>query len=350
MKQTKTPHPPAPPRGKPVRRTTLRQVAAAAGISVSTASHILGKRGDRYRPEMREHVTRTAAELGYRPNAFAQAVRSGRFGAVSLLLSSNPDHSELFNPLTIGIHDALAAQGMHLTLDMLSDKELTNPAFVPRFLRVRMVDGLLIAYYHGIPERFKTLLRRNQVPSVWINSHQAEDCVYPDDLAAGCLAAEHLLERGFRRIAYADYTLPILSDGMLARESGYAQALRTAGLVPRKISPSDKMPRTERIAFSRSWLQKRNRPDAVVCISLTTALPILQAAAELGLRVPRDLAVVTFAIQPVNITGVHVTSLQVPFDQVGRQAVAMLGRKLARPGEPQPLEIVPFTFDPGATS
>lgn len=350
MEKTKSTHSSEAERRKPGRRATLKQVAESAGISVSAASHILGSRSGSYRRETRERVAREALRLGYRPNAFAQAVRSGRFGAVSLLLSSNPDHSELFNPLTIGIHDALAEQGMHLTLDMLSDKDLTDPAFVPRFLRVRMVDGLLIAYYHGIPERFKALLRQNQVPSVWVNSQQAADCVHPDEIGAGRRAAEHLLERGFRRIAYADYTLPILSDGMMAREAGYAQALRAAGLAPRKISPSDKMPRTERIAFSRAWLQARDRPDAVVCISLTTALPILQAAAEMRLRVPEDLAVVTFALQPVNLTGIHVTSLQVPFDQVGRQAVAMLGRKLDRPGEPQPPEVVPYTFDQGATS
>ncbi|MGI5867938.1 MAG: LacI family DNA-binding transcriptional regulator [Kiritimatiellia bacterium] len=353
MKKTSSTHSPFPSasaKGKPAKRTTLRQVAAAAEVSLSTASHILGTRADRYSPEMRERVRRTAVELGYRPNGFAKAMRSGRFGAASLLLSSNPDHSELFNPLTIGIHDALAEQGMHLTLDMLSDKELTDPKFVPRFLRVRMVDGLLIAYYHGIPERFKALLHQNQIPSVWVNSRHAADCVHPDDLAAGRQAAGHLLKRGCRRIAYADYTLPVPSDGMTARGAGCAQALREAGFAPRKISPADKLPRTERIAFSRAWLEKRDRPDAVVCISLTTALPILQTAAEMGIRVPEDLALVTFATQPVNHTGVHVTSLQIPFNQVGRQAVAMLGRKLAQPGEPQPPELVPFTLDPGATS
>ncbi len=334
----------------PNSRIALKQVAEAAGISVSTVSHILGTRGDLYRHETRERVIQKAAELGYRPNGFARAVRSGRFGAVSLLLSSNPEHSELFDPMTIGIHNALAEQGMHLTLDLLSDKELTDPAFVPRFLRVRMVDGLLIAYYHGIPDRFKELLRRSHVPSVWVNSRHETDCVYPDDLAAGRQATEHLLERGFRRIAYVDYTLPVLSDGMIARETGYADAMRAVGLPPRKISPATRTPRTERIAFSRTWLEKRNRPKAVICLSLTTAFPILHAAAELGLRIPQDLAVVTFAIQPVNLTGIHVTSLLVPFYDVGKRAVAMLTRKLAKPSQAQPPEIVPFTLDTGETT
>ena len=337
-------------RAKSGHRVALKQVAEAVGISVSTVSHILGSRVDLYRPETRERVIRKAAELGYRPNASARAVRSGQFGAVSLLLSSNPAHSELFDPLTVGIHNTLAQQGMHLTLDMLSDSELTAPAFVPRFLRMRMVDGLLIAYYHGIPERFKELLRRSQVPFVWVNSRHAADCVYPDDRAAGRQATEHLLERGFRRIAYIDYTLPILSDGMLAREAGYAEAMRAAGLTPRTISPAAKTPRTARVAFSRAWLEAPDRPEAVVCLALTTALPVLHAAAMLGLRVPRDLALVTFAVQPLTLTGIHLTSLQVPFYEIGRRAVAMLTRKLEQPGQEQSPEVVPFSLDAGETT
>ena len=331
-------------------RVSLKQVAESAGISVSAASHILGGRGGRYHPRTREHVIQKAAELGYRPNGFARAVRSGRFGAVSLLLSSNPIHSELFEPLTIGIHNTLLEHGMHLTLDLLSDDALTRPSFVPRFLRVRMVDGILIAYYHGFPERFESLLKKNQVPCVWLNSRHPEDCVYPDDFAGGRQATEHLLSRGFKRIAYVDYTVPILSDGMCAREKGYLAAMSAADLPPRIIRPSVNLAREKRVAHSEEWLKGRGAPDAVVCLSGSTAYPILHAAAGLGLRVPDDLAVITFAIQPMNLTGIHITSMQVPFYEIGRRAVDMLNRKLEDPGHAEPPEIVPFTMDLGSTT
>ncbi len=209
---------------------------------------------------------------------------------------------------------------------------------------------VLIAYYHGIPERFKSLLRRSQVPCVWINSRQTADCVCPDDFAAGRLATEHLLARGFKRIVYVDYTLPILSDGMSDREKGCHAVLSAAGLRARTIRPGAKLPRSERIGFSEAWMKRRDAPDAVVCLSGSTAHPILHAAANLGLRVPDDLAVITFAIQPETLTGVHLTSLQVPFYEIGRRAVAMLNRKLVHAAQDEPPEIVPFTLDPGSTT
>lgn len=340
----------APTPSVPSSPATLKQIAEAAGVSVSTVSHIMGTRGALYAPQTREKVMRLADELGYRPNAFARAVRSGRFGSVSLLLSNNPAHSSLIPSLMAGIHDALEQHELHMSLAMLSDHKLTDPEFVPRILRQWMADGLLIAYFHEIPEPFRDLLAGHRIPSVWINSNVETNGVDTDNFDGGKRATEHLLHLGHERIAFVDYTVPVAKGSLMhERYKGYAAAMRAAGLSVRRIGGKSSTPRGERLDKSREWLARDDRPTALVCFSESTALPVLQAALMQGLAVPSDLSLVTFGNEPLDSSGIHVTSMVVPFYDMGCRAVAMLTRKMAQPDDEQPREVLPFVLDSGDT-
>lgn len=267
---------------------TIKRVAERVGVSVSTASHILCGRSERYRPETRENVLRAAAELQYRPNASAQAVKSGRFETVALVLSDDPERSALFGELASGVSAGLKERNYHLSLTMLSDQELTNEEFIPSFLRVWHADGLLIAYFSKIPERFVQLIEKYYIPSVWINSMQKANCVYADELRAGREATKYLLDPGHRRIAYADYTAPD-EPLMLRRYEGYQTCMQDAGLPARELGEETHLPRSERIEYSRQWLASADAPTAVVAFGVTTALPIYEAAVSLGVSVPFEL-------------------------------------------------------------
>ncbi len=331
-------------------KITLKQIAEQAGVSVSTVSHIMGSRGHLYTPETREKVTSLAHKLGYRPNAFARAIRAGRFGSVSLLLSNNPAYSNLVAPLTNGIYNQLEKNKLHMSLAILPDEKLTDQNFVPQILREWMADGLLIAYYHTVPKPFRDLLSQHNIPSVWINSTLETDCVSADDFTCGKQATEHLLRLGHKQIAFVDYTVPNPCGNTLHdRFKGYAAAMGSAGLMPRRIGGRIKTPRENRIDKSRKWLSRRDRPTAVVCLFESSALPVMEAAFISGLSVPADLSLITFADEPLTSTGIHITSMQTPFYEIGKSSVAMLVRKLAQPDIAQPSEVLPFTLDQGAT-
>jgi DNA-binding LacI/PurR family transcriptional regulator len=118
--------------------TTLKDIAARTGLSLPTVSHIMSERGGAYREETRQRVWAAAAQLGYRPNVSARAVRSGRYGNLILLMSPDPERSGLFPPLANGILDALDAHRQHLTISRLPDEQLTDEHFLPSVLRTWM--------------------------------------------------------------------------------------------------------------------------------------------------------------------------------------------------------------------
>jgi LacI family transcriptional regulator len=157
---------------------TTKQIAAQLGYSQQTVSDVLrrGPKYERYSEATRLRIEQAAAELGYRPNAAAQAMSSGRFNAIGLLMSRHRHQSTVYGELLRGVHDALEEQGIHLTVTFVDDVQLTADDSLPQVLRRAMVDGLLLNYTHGIPQRMSDLIDRHNLPAVWINSKRLGYC------------------------------------------------------------------------------------------------------------------------------------------------------------------------------
>lgn len=325
---------------------TLKQIAAQVGLTQPAVSNILNNKGHLYRTETREKVLRVAKELGYRTNAAAKATATGRFGAIAMLLSTEPHRSSLFTGMMDGIQDGLAELDLHLTVAKLPDEKLTNTGYVPKILRQLMADGLLINYNADIPPSLIELIAEYRVPSVWINSRQEANCVFPDDLDAGHQATRRLLALGHQRIAFVSY-----SGGShystCDRQAGYKAAMAEAGLPSRIITRE--LPRAKRVAYSTSWLSEpeRDRPTAVICYSETTAWPTIDAARALGMRVPPDLSVVTFHGGRCDETGFAIDTFVNPTQAVGRESVRMLLAKIEDPNQMLPPLSIKFGFEAG---
>ena len=330
---------------------SIRQVAETAGVSTATVSHVLGRRGHSYRPETCQRVLRVAREMGYRPNASARSMRSGRFGAVALLLSTEPHRSSLPGTLLGAIQDVLAKQDLHLTLGRLPDERLTSEGFVPKILRELMADGLLINYFADVPQRLVELIQSYHLPSVWLNVKQRYDAVCPDDIKAARQAVQRLATLGHRRIAYVNYSRPAPGNGphysMLDRRRGYERAMRQAGLSAQVIEPEAHTERAARVEASISWLTGEDRPTAVIGYGASSALPVLYAAAVGGLRVPQDLSLVTFSDQLVDEAGMPLDTILVPEQGVAEAAVEMLMQKINDPSQQVTSRKVAFGFERG---
>lgn len=336
---------------------TITDIAAKVGMSKMTVSQALRGVG-RVGGATRRRILRTAEELGYRPNLAAKAVSTGRFGCVTLLLGTQPNRSALPGPMLEGIHDALAERGMHLTVAMLPDEALTSEAVVPRVLQNWMADGLIIDYTDHIPRRMIELIRRNALPSIWVNSLFPEDCIRPGDLEAGARAAEVLVQAGHRRIAYFDFSHGYDDEddahySARDRLAGYQRVIASAGLKPIVVRPQSEVPGAERVDFAERWLAGRSpadRPTAAITYGSSTLLPLVVAATRLGMRLPENLALVDFGSKKaIDVVGVRVATLVVPEYEVGRQSVEMLVRKIANPTEQAPARVIQFGFDPGAS-
>ena len=330
---------------------TLKQIARELGVSHQLVSFALNDTGT-VGEETRQRIKDTAERMGYRRNGSAMAMKSGRFGSIALLLSTEEHRSNLPTRLWEGIHDELASVNMTLTMARLPDEKLSDEGVVPKILREWMVDGLLIDYTNHIPERMLELIRRHRVPAIWINSRQENDCVCPDDQEAAQRLTRHLLQLGHTRILYVDLTRAAHDANehysFEARIAGYCAAMQAAGLTPR-VEPKAWTSFEERLPYVKELLQGTSRPTAIITYGDIEIDFIAATAFDLGLRVPHDLSLASFLPSGARYPGHVLTTCYVPDYSIGRSATQMLRQKIENPLlllAPQNLE---FVFEAGQT-
>jgi LacI family transcriptional regulator len=334
-------------------RVTIKDIAAEAGLSNQAVSYAL-RRDPRIPPATRDRVVAIAERLGYRPNASAQAFRNGRHGSVGLLLSATPARSYLPAHLLYGIENALTARSTRLIIGDLPDERLAQQGAAPSLLRNWSIDGLLINYQEDVPETMCSLIRRDHVPSVWINTRQEGGCVHADDLAAARAATDYLLQLGHRRIAYVDYSRgwDRLADAHYSardRQAGYEAAMVAAGLAPRIIRERQMVPGRERAERAKVWLSQPDRPTAIIASGGTVAFPVCFQARLLGLNVPADLSLISVDDVPVDMMGQVFTTMVVPHRKIGEAAAEMLLRILNEKDFSPTALAVAFDFERGET-
>ncbi len=335
------------------KNVRAQDIADRLGVARPTVSTILangGRSNTRVSQELRERVLQMAEELGYRPNAAAKAIGSGRFGCAGLVLSSTDvNRSNVPGELIFGASDALESQGMHLTIATLNDNQLTDAEFVPKILREWSCDGLLINYHTHIPARMTELIENYQVPSVWLNVKHEHDCVYFDDLQGGKTATQTLIELGHRRIAFSSHHW----EGSEAhysehdRRDGYLLAMRNAGLKPDVSEPySSPEPAKKPIDYWVDRLQSADRPTAVIHYSATRMASIIRAAERLGLSIPRDLSLIGFGYRPEYYGQVIDTMIQND-REFGKQAVEALLEKISKDNTKVQPRVLAVQYRPG---
>ena len=332
------------------KRATVKDVAALAGVGHPSVSIVLNgaKSGMHVSEATRQRIIEAAAELDYQPNTSARAMKTGRFGCVGLLTSTEPRRSNVQSEMQRGIHDELAAHDLHLMLVQAPDVSLTDEAAVPRLLREWMVDGLLIGYNVGIPPLMTELITRNCIPSVWLNAEQEFDCVRPDDEEGTYQATRHLLELGHRRIAYVSIARPI-HYSVAARERGYRKAMDEAGLAAQVHEEDLELPARAKYEQVRGWLAPAVRPTAMLFYGGESAVLTFYAAERMGLRVPDQLSLISTGESPIPCLHSTLDTMIIPFYEIGRVAVRQLLEKIEHPAQSLPTRTLPFTLVPGET-
>jgi len=334
----------------------LIKTAQEAGYSPSTVSMILNGRGQHYRTSTRQAVRDAAKRLGYRPNGMARAVRTGRFGCVALLQSTQAHQSYLPWHLFSGLCDALAEKHMHLAVGKLSDSDRADVDDVPKYLREHLVDGLLVNYNFHVPKYLVELIEQYPRPTVWMHHRADRAAVYFDVRTTVESAVKRMIELGHRRIGFVDLSSAWSGHGVEPHHTyrdylaGYQAAMASANLEPILMVSDHKIPRCNRIAKMRRIFSQPDRPTAVLCGSDSQAYPAIVAATELGLRVPRDISLVTMMRDDSDDTmGLRLTCVTLPTYEMGRKAVQLLMQMLAREQHDLPSIVIPCGFDLGQT-
>jgi len=351
--------PPEPaPRQNMSVQVTLDAIAREAGVSKITVFRVLSGKGKGVRTSaMRraEKIREIADRLNYRPNVAARTVRTGRFNAVTLLISRSPERSFLPRQLLYGIHDELAELNQHLNIARLADERLTSETVLPKLLREFSSDGLLVNYHTKVPAEMIQILQRFRVPSIWINAKRPYDALYPDDRGAGRAAAAHLLSNGHHKIAFVSFHISEHYSTADRRE-GAAETLSEAGLALEVIELTNTGPlppsadRHLQIALQVLRRPLASRPSAFITYSEIEAAPFFTATQMLGLSLGRDVSILSFyPEQQLRVCGVPITTLATPEFELGACAVRMLQKKIARPSHRIKSQSLGFTLFPGAS-
>jgi LacI family transcriptional regulator len=310
-------------------RVTLRDVARRVGVHPSTVSRALNPATRGLITEgIARRVTRAAARLGYRLNPIAYGLKTNRSRTVGVLVPdiTNP----VFPPIIRGIEDALAEAGYTAILAN-TDNDAGRERVILENMFARRVDGLILA----TARRRDPVVERciaEDLPVVLINrmvDSGAVSWVVNDDAFGVQLVVRHLIDRGHTRIAHLAGPLT-LSTGN-ARHRSFLSALKAAGLRndARRVVACGAFSESEgRLGFLELWRRDRSF-TAVVAANDLLALGCYDAARELGVRVPDDLAVTGFNDMPfVDKLQPPLTTVRIPHYRMGAQAARTLVARL----------------------
>ncbi|MBS0339038.1 MAG: LacI family DNA-binding transcriptional regulator [Proteobacteria bacterium] len=302
---------------------TIRDVAQAAGVHVSTVSRALNpaKRG-LISDEVLQVVEAAAQRLGYRPNRAASALRTGRTHTIGVLVPdiTNP----VFPPILQGIEASAAARGYFVFVANVADPALAPP-IVERML-AQQVDGLV----NAIARRDDPLLpylARVGMHAVLVNRADESGqlpAVVSDDRLAMKLAVEHLLSLGHRRIAHLAGPQGVPTG--VGRRQGFEQALRDHGLAPAGVVECESYSREAgRLAMRKLLAAPGKRPQALVCCNDLVALGAYDELRSQGLKVPQDISVTGHNDMPlVDMVEPPLTTIRLPHRELGWRAAEML--------------------------
>ncbi|RKK03450.1 LacI family DNA-binding transcriptional regulator [Pseudoroseomonas wenyumeiae] len=277
---------------------SLRRIAQSLNISVTTASRALGGFSD-VAPETRERVRAEAERLGYRPNAAARRLRGGTSDAVGVVLPTGPGQLEdaFFLRLLGAIGPKLAAAGLDLIVGTARAGE-EEQAFYRQMVENRRVDAVILARTRRQDPRVGYLLDSRMPFVVHGRTEEARPHAHVDvdGEAAFRLAARRLIAAGHRRIGLLG--APRHYSFGHHRALGYEGAMAEAGLPPGPLAEAEP---TEENGFRllQGMLANGQAPTALLCATDRLAVGALRAAAQAGLRVGHDLAVIGYDNLPV---------------------------------------------------
>ena len=283
-------------RAGPASRPTIKDVATASGVSTATVSRVLSG-GSHVSQDLTARVMRVVDELGYSPNGLTRGIFQGRSNSIGVLVGDLRNH--FYVELVRGAEDATTQTGSSILLAATS-RETAPERRLLGVMDEQRVRGLITTTG---PENDDLTCRMASRGTQCVlltrtanRAHQRLHSVHLDDVAAGALAATHLYALGRRSIAVLTSTPRLATQRLRLR--GVRSAHEEMGLDASAVSARTSTTADPAgVAGAVSELLRAHRgqpPDAIVCTSGRLTLGAVHALRMTGVRVPDDLALVSF--------------------------------------------------------
>ena len=326
----------------------MKDVARLAGVSTSTVSHVINN--NRFVSELvREKVEQAIRELNYAPSALARSLKINQTRTIGMLLtaSSNPFYSEVVR----GVENSCYERGYSLILcNTEGDEERMNRSL--ETLMQKRVDGLLMMCTETHLPSAEILNRYPSVPMVmmdWAPFEGRGDIIQDNALLGGELATQHLIDRGYTRIACI--AGPQDKTPARLRLDGFRKAMASSGLpvLPGYVVDGDFEFQGGFNAMNQ-LLTLELLPEAVFTSNDAMAVGVYHALFQAGLSVPQDIAVMGYDnIELSRYLTPPLSTIHQPKDELGELAIDTLIHRMSDPdASQQTLVLTPELVERGS--
>jgi LacI family transcriptional regulator len=294
---------------------TLKDIAAATGVSAQTVSRVINNTGS-ISSEVRERIRLLADQMGYVANKSAKAMRTGRSHVIGFVASDM--RSPFFPELARSVERAAAATGYAVLL-VDAQGSVANANDMVVALKSHLVDGVIVM------ENSPALERLDLPVVVLSDSVRGRDTVISNDVQGGSLLAEYLLSKGHQQIgmitSHLSGCVPIRRDAFI-NYPGSKETIRWE-----RYTTDD-----ETIGDDIVAQLKRLDVTALVCSHDVIAIRALRTLWDLGIGAPLQMSLVGFDDIPwASLATPSLTTIRQPFDAMGSEAVRLLIERIRRP-------------------
>ncbi|KAB1664212.1 LacI family DNA-binding transcriptional regulator [Pseudoclavibacter sp. CFCC 13611] len=313
---------PPPPADRRASPATLRDVAAAAGVSVALVSYALNGTG-RVSATTEARILQIADQLGYRANRLARALRTGRYSTIGVIIRNlrNP----LFADVLSAMEDEARVQGLALTIRNsrydLEDQQRLLDSLVDDGVRAIVIAPV------GTGDELTAWQRQHaHIPLVALNMSMPRttslSTINPDHQEAVRLAVEHLAARGHRTITFVAAPRHLAAD--LTREIAFVEQCARLGVTPRTLRTKLTVEAVQRAVAADLADRDRREAPAFLLNSDHLAAGVYHAARGADLELGHDLSVVGHDDLPSSdLLAPGLTTIAFDRDQLGRDAVRL---------------------------
>jgi DNA-binding LacI/PurR family transcriptional regulator len=314
----------------------IYDLAREAGVSIATASKALNGRRD-VNEQTRQRVLEVAKKLNYHPSHMARGLarrRTENIGVVALRrfkvpFFTNPFYSRVLE----GMETEVTARNYNMLLSVLPADEAGTPLQLPKLVREKNADGLVLL--GEMPGDLLKEVFERRIPSVIVDFYTPKleaHYILSDNRGGLRQLVKHLAELKHRKVAFV---LPssLRDYSFSERQKGFEQACQDLKIDGRVWSVPETWPQVE--AELRKQLLQADRPTALLACNDEHALAAIRVAKEIGLRVPQDISITGFDdIDEAQYGNPMLTTVRVDKQGMGEKAIQTVFRLLEPPLEP----------------
>ncbi|MCL7747665.1 LacI family DNA-binding transcriptional regulator [Halalkalibacter alkaliphilus] len=308
----------------------ISDVAKLSGLSKTTVSRVINNH-PYVSDKKREQVLKAMKELGYIPNPSARRLRGQLTTTIGVIVPRivNPFFAHLIN----SIEQAASEKGYQVLIGQSYEDKEKEVAFL-NLLKTKQVDGIIMTSTENDWNVIESYIEYG--PIMLCNDYVNQEIapmIRLNQAKGAYIGANHLIERGHRKIAYCTGGLFDEQGKGKDRNRGFQKALSEAGI---KINPKwifiDQHTIEDGKHVLRQILEMEDRPTAIFTGSDEVAGGIVIAAKEKGLTIPNDLAVIGFDDQPIaEILDPKLTTIRQPVDLMGEKSIEVMIEMLENP-------------------